>query len=215
MKRSLILTLLFIAVVNSDSSQVQSFDYKCLLCKWTGQLILDYHSTGQKPNSFFNVLSVLCSYLGHQDRQVCQGMIVNIGEQLFTILDVANGTISARDICGMILGGSCAHKSKRLYHWSLEIPDLDRNPLTPPPKWPKTSNKTHKILHLSDPHVQLDYTVNDLKTNNINFKKPKFILRLELQLIVAKLFAAVQRTHFHRISQRLLVNLVTIIAICL
>ena len=31
--------------------------------------------------------------------------------------------------------------------------------MTPPPIWPKTSNKTTKILHLSDPHVQLDYTV--------------------------------------------------------
>ena len=86
-------------------------------------------------------------------------MIKNIGEQLFAILDVSNGTISARDICGMVLGGACAHKSKRLYHWSLNIPDLDNEPMTPPPKWPKTSNKAAKILHLSDPHVQLDYTV--------------------------------------------------------
>ena len=44
-------------------------------------------------------------------------MIQNIGEQIFAILDVnkqTNGTITSRDICGMVLGGSCAHKSKRL-----------------------------------------------------------------------------------------------------
>ena len=46
-----------------------------------------------------------------------------------------------------------------IFSRSLDIPDLDNEPLTPPPKWPKTSNKTSKILHLSDPHVQLDYTI--------------------------------------------------------
>ena len=86
-------------------------------------------------------------------------MIDNVGQQLFAILDVSNGTISPHDICGMVLGGSCAHKSKRLYHWSLDIPDIDHEPITPPPKWPKSSNNTYKVLHLSDPHVQLDYAV--------------------------------------------------------
>ena len=59
-----------------------------------------------------------------------------------------------------VLGGSCAKKSKRLYDWTLDIPDLNRKPPTLPPIWPKTSNRTHKILHLSDPHVQLDYAVS-------------------------------------------------------
>ena len=29
-------------------------------------------------------------------------MINKVGEQLFAILDVSNGTISAKDICGMV-----------------------------------------------------------------------------------------------------------------
>ena len=86
-------------------------------------------------------------------------MINTVGEQLFAILDVDNGTISGKDICGMVLGGVCAHKSKRLYHWKLDIADLENLPVTPEPKWPRFSNNTVKILHLSDPHVQLDYTV--------------------------------------------------------
>ena len=35
-------------------------------------------------------------------QQVCSGMINKVGEQLFAILDVSNGTISAKDICGMV-----------------------------------------------------------------------------------------------------------------
>ncbi len=86
-------------------------------------------------------------------------MINSVGIQLFAILDVANGTIAAKDICGMILGGNCAKKSKRLSGWTLDIPDLDVEPPTLPLVYPKTSNSTYKILHLSDPHVQLDYAV--------------------------------------------------------
>ena len=96
-------------------------------------------------------------------QQVCQGMIDNVGIQLFAILDVANNTVKANDICGMVLGGTCARQSKRLYHWSLDIPDLNLEPVNPPPKWPKSSSRTHKILHLSDPHVQLDYAVSEKK----------------------------------------------------
>ena len=29
-------------------------------------------------------------------------MINEVGDQLFAILDVANGTVSAKDICGMV-----------------------------------------------------------------------------------------------------------------
>ena len=86
-------------------------------------------------------------------------MINNVGEQLFAILDAANGTVSAIDICGMVIGGTCAHESKRLYHWTLDIPDLDADPPTLPPIWPKASNDSYKVLHLSDPHVQLDYAI--------------------------------------------------------
>ena len=86
-------------------------------------------------------------------------MITNVGEQLFAILDAANGTVSAVDICGMVIGGTCAHESKRLHQWTLDIPDLDIEPPTLPPTWPKTSNDSYKVLHLSDPHVQLDYAV--------------------------------------------------------
>ena len=57
------------------------------------------------------------------------------------------------------MGGTCAHESKRLHQWTLDIPDLDIDPPTHPLKWPTVSNNTYKILHLSDPHVQLDYSM--------------------------------------------------------
>ena len=46
------------------------FDYKCFLCKYTGDLIIDYHDRGAKPNSLFNIITTLCTYLGGEDK-VC------------------------------------------------------------------------------------------------------------------------------------------------
>ena len=46
------------------------FDYKCFLCKYTGDLIIDYHDRGAKPNTLFNIITTLCTYLGREDK-VC------------------------------------------------------------------------------------------------------------------------------------------------
>ena len=35
-------------------------------------------------------------------QSVCSGMITDVGKQLFDILDMANGTVKAADICAMV-----------------------------------------------------------------------------------------------------------------
>merc|ERR1719495_2052245 len=95
--------ILFFLSNSVESYKEQAiFDYKCFLCKYSGDLIIDYHDKGARPTSLFNIITTICTYLKIEDRAICKGMINNIGEQLFAILDVANGTISARDICGMV-----------------------------------------------------------------------------------------------------------------
>ena len=59
---SLIL-LLFDTKVESNEA-LEAFDYKCLLCKWTSQLIITYHAEGAEPHRLFNLIVTLCSYLG-------------------------------------------------------------------------------------------------------------------------------------------------------
>ena len=93
---------LSLALKSKEEHYVGKFDYKCLLCKWTAKLIIAYHDEGAKPTQLFKILSKLCAFLGHQDKEVCKSMITNIGEQLFAILDASNGTILPVDICGMV-----------------------------------------------------------------------------------------------------------------
>ena len=66
MKISYAYILLLIATITS--SQPAAFDYKCYACKWTAQLIIDYHDHGAQPKILFKLLSTLCSFLGGQDR---------------------------------------------------------------------------------------------------------------------------------------------------
>ena len=44
--------------------------------------------------------------------------------------------------------------------WTLDIPDLNGEQPVPNPTYPKEEDAPiEKILHISDPHVQRDYTV--------------------------------------------------------
>ena len=65
MKVAVILSLILLLFnTKVDSNEALEFDYKCLLCKWTSQLIITYHAEGAEPHRLFNLLVTLCSYLG-------------------------------------------------------------------------------------------------------------------------------------------------------
>ena len=58
----------------------------------------------------------------------------------------------------MVLGPSCAQGSSR-FDWSLDIPDLDNIPPYKPPKVPTNLEKVSKVLQISDPHIQVNYSI--------------------------------------------------------
>lgn len=56
-------------VSETEEQSLEGFDYKCLLCKWSAQMIIAYHSQrNANPEALFHVLSTLCSYLGNEDK---------------------------------------------------------------------------------------------------------------------------------------------------
>ena len=70
---------------------------------------------------FYKIYFYVIAQFGHvfywffvKFQQVCKGMINNIGIQLFAILDQANGTVSAKDICGMVIWFLYLHKFTKL-----------------------------------------------------------------------------------------------------
>ena len=69
-------------------------------------------------------------------------------------------TLTSGDICGMVLGPACSAGASRPTHWALDSPTLDTPaPFIPPPS-PSGAPLT-KILHLSDLHVHVNYSIGE------------------------------------------------------
>ena len=68
-----IVLLLHTSNTNSLANEIENrgfivdFDYKCMLCKWTAQLLIKYHGEGFKPERLFFLISKLCTFFGHMD----------------------------------------------------------------------------------------------------------------------------------------------------
>ena len=76
MKLGFIFCILVVILLTSNNSlaneienrgNIVDFDYKCVLCKWTAQLIITYHGEGFKPERLFGLISKLCTFFGHID----------------------------------------------------------------------------------------------------------------------------------------------------
>lgn len=81
---------------------------------------------------------------------------------------IAQLTITPSEICGIILGDTCAHVYNPLYNWSLPLSPIPKPPINPIPIDPATPTrtpsgtddeprKTLKVLQLSDTHIDLEY----------------------------------------------------------
>jgi len=93
-------------------------------------------------------------------------MVDTVGQRLFTILDISNNTLQPGDICGMLLGSSCSRGASHVTNWTLNLPTLNLPPPSPPhttPAWDSVKKKT-KVLHISDLHVQLNYSIGSPST---------------------------------------------------
>lgn len=68
---------------------------------------------------------------------------------------VARLALSPSEICGIILGDSCAHVYNPLYNWTLPLSPIPKPPVES--KHKQTSGQVLRILQLSDTHIQTDY----------------------------------------------------------
>ena len=88
-----------------------------------------------------------------------------------------------------MLGPSCSEGASRKTDWKLDIPDLDNVPPYSPPIPPLNVKNFSKILHLSDLHVQKNYTIgNVLKNFYLLGQTPQYLLPLACKLQSLSLF---------------------------
>ena len=71
---------------------------------------------------------------------------------------IAQLTLSPTEICGIILGDSCAVVSNPLHNWTVPLTPFPKPPLRPIPDQPTVKTaKSLKILQLSDTHIDVMY----------------------------------------------------------
>lgn len=70
---------------------------------------------------------------------------------------VAKLALSPSEICGIVLGDSCAHVYNPLHNWTLPLSPIPKPPVAPKTRSP--SGQTLRVLQISDTHVDPLYEV--------------------------------------------------------
>ena len=76
--------------ITTCSTMVTAWDYKCSFCHWGAGALIGYNDRGHSQGEAINLVVEGCYMLGLYPREVCSGMVNNVGKRLFVILDITN-----------------------------------------------------------------------------------------------------------------------------
>ncbi len=88
------------------------FDFECMACQWGADVLVEYARKKKNIDEFLAATASLCHLFGIYTKEVCHGVVENVGKQVFYVLKEGNGTITSKDICGLAKEGVCAKYSK-------------------------------------------------------------------------------------------------------
>ena len=71
-------------------SLVVSWDWHCSFCHWGSGALISYNHRGHSQAEAISMVAEGCYMLDIYPKEVCNGMVANVGERLFTILDISN-----------------------------------------------------------------------------------------------------------------------------
>lgn len=89
----------------------------CSLCKILTGLLQSYLELGTTEESVVNALTTVCIDLKIEDVTVCHGVIREFKEEVLTVFDEA--VVTPDDVCGTILGPSCAKSGSVYGPWNV------------------------------------------------------------------------------------------------
>ena len=92
----------------------------CTVCKVAAGLLHAYLELGTTEEEIVKGLTKLCINLKIEDVRVCTGIIPEFKEEVLTVFDMA--VVTPDDICGTILGPSCASAESAYGPWNVTFP---------------------------------------------------------------------------------------------
>jgi hypothetical protein len=137
---------------------------ECDACKALTEVAKIAFKTKPTENAIAQFLTKLCIKLKIEDNRVCNGAIQVFKGEVLTVFD--EFFLSPDEVCGSLLGSSCAKRFNPDIFWNVTIPKTPKPPVQPIPP-PKV---TFKILFCFGNILFTKYGVT-FQYSNIIFKK--------------------------------------------
>ncbi|GMS83288.1 hypothetical protein PENTCL1PPCAC_5463, partial [Pristionchus entomophagus] len=154
-------------MTNALKTAVRNDKINCVLCSTIVQGVNQLLADQEEEEKIDEFLKKACVTIDLWQPYVCDAMIDSYADQLYFVLERV--VFTPEELCGIFVDdcGTTVHPLKVL--WNLTIPGGK-----PPVKaWPTVTapKKTQRVLHLSDIHVDREYTIGaeaDCKVISLN-----------------------------------------------
>ncbi|XP_065887574.1 sphingomyelin phosphodiesterase-like [Dysidea avara] len=125
----------------------------CVLIVCTIQALARENRTEEE---IVTTATYLCEKLTERGKLVCSGIVPEFrNEVLYVFTSIALGP---KEVCGALIGDGCGHYyNPWTQNWTVTFPDKPKPPVQPLPV-PNPNGSIIRVLHLSDIHIDLQYT---------------------------------------------------------
>jgi len=133
-------------------------DLTCVACETAVGALIDLWLLGADTGAIEEALDGICTLLGLFDKAVCHGAIYNYGPIVEFVVKNRTPRIRAGEVCAAILGVGCG-AWEEINDWTVDLPE--GKPEVETPVLPPADSPVTKILHITDLHLDLTYTIGN------------------------------------------------------
>ena len=126
----------------------------CTACEAAAALIIGLFQSGAPLEQIEEAVILLCTTLGIEAAEVCEGSVHSFGWQVEYVLQQRQDVTPAL-FCGVFLGGDCGDQGE-INDWTVEVPG--DKPVEGEVETPGEEGEVLRVLQLADLHVDLTYT---------------------------------------------------------
>ena len=99
-------------------------EVSCSLCKTVAGFLRYYLELGKTEDEIVKEFTKVCIDFKIEDERVCYGVVREFKDEVLTVFDMA--VVTPDDICGTILGPTCANAGTAYGPWNVTFPNSTR-----------------------------------------------------------------------------------------
>ncbi|XP_033225368.1 sphingomyelin phosphodiesterase 1-like [Belonocnema kinseyi] len=126
----------------------------CTICQILVKTTVTLRKRGTPSEKITKTIAELCTFLNLQTEEVCNGVVTLNAPIILKIID-SKDKVHARDVCGVILQSEQCSTVSDEFHWNITVDNS-----APRKNSVSHSDKTKKIVQITDIHYDPNYEVN-------------------------------------------------------